>query len=335
MRYFNVLKPIIFLLVIVLLAACNYEGKAENGSNNSNEITLNAVSFLPKNNELTATLQEWIDRIDEATEGRVKVNWRGGGEVIPISEQYEAMNSGVVDINFTYVGQYQSMLPESRSIPISQIEPWEERENGFYELMVEQHKNINAMYLGRWLTGSPRLWLNKPIKNMDDLRNMSIRSAPNYSRFFDKLGISSAMIDPSEVYTSLQTGVVEGFVYGGLSGPRRDGWTDSSKYVLDEPFWTQNCVILMNNDKWEEISVEDQRAIIRASADYEKYMVAYYENLYKKERKELEKEGVSFIKLSNREEEKFLKVAYETEWKGLQKDVPELLEELKALTTKE
>ncbi|WP_221563139.1 TRAP transporter substrate-binding protein DctP [Alkalihalobacillus sp. TS-13] len=321
---------VVLTCLLVLSSACSAQSSGGEGS----DITLNAVSFLAKDHPLTATLHDWKDRVEEATDGRVKVNWRGGADVIPIGEQFEAMQSGAIDINFTYIGQYQSLMPESLSIALSQFQPWEEREQGFYDYMVERHKELDVMYIGRWLTGSPRLWLNEPIDAVSDLKGMSIRSAPNYNRFFEALGINSKMIDPSEVYTSLQTGVVKGFVYGGFSGPRKDGWTDSTKYVVDHPFWTQNCVILMNNSKWGDISEEDQKAIIEATAEYEEYMVDYYKKQDKKEIEELKANGVELIELPEPEAEKFLETAYETEWKHLEGEVPELVDKLRELTTK-
>lgn len=334
-------KLLILLIVpLILLAACS---NGENKSNESagqeeqanEEIVLNAVSFLPKDHELTKTLHTWIENIEEATEGRVKVDWRGGEEVIPVGEQFEALDSGVIDINFTYVGQYQTQLPESLALPLSQITPWEERENGFYDFMVERHETIGVKYIGRWLTGSPRLWLNDPISSVDELKNKKIRSAPNYNRFFDELGITSVMIDPSEVYTSLQTGIVDGFVYGGLSGPRQDGWTDSSKYVLDIPFWTQNCVILFNEDSWDQIDEKDQEAIMAATWEYEKEMVAYYEDIFEEERQELLDIGVEFITLSEEDTEYFLDLAYDTEWDYIATEEPEIVEEIRHLTESE
>ncbi len=326
----------VVISLILLLTGCSSNTSNTSGSdeNPTKSITLNAVSFLAKDNPLTATIPDWMKAVEEATDGRVKINWRGGADVIPISEQFEALNSGVIDVNFTYVGQYQTQLPESLSIALSQLTPWEERETGFYDTMVERHKEIGAIYLGRWLTGSPRIWLKEPIKSISDLENMKIRSAPNYNRFFDDLGIASAMIDPAEVYTSLQTGVVEGFVYGGLSGPRKEGWTDSTKYVLDIPFWTQNCTILMNNSKWDEISKEDQQAIIAATAQYEKGMVDYYTNLDVEERKELEKIGVEFISLPEMDKQKFLDMAYRSEWGFIKAEKPELVDTLRKQTTK-
>ncbi|WP_026701955.1 TRAP transporter substrate-binding protein DctP [Salibacterium aidingense] len=334
------------LLLITLLAACGDSTDQETTESNASEdessntddeiVTLDAVSFLGKGDPLTATIEDWINSVENATEGRVEINWRGGADVIPIEEQFESMNSNVIDINFTYIGQYQSDLPISRALPLSQLKPWEERNSGFYDFMDEQHNEIGVKYIGRWLTGSPRLWLNEPVETVDDLNNRVIRSTPNYTRFFDELGISSSMIDPSEVYTALQTGQVEGFVYGGLTGPRKDGWTDSAKYVLDEPFWTQNCTILMNNDSWDNISSEDQEAIMEATAEYERDMVEYYESQFEEERQTLKENDVEFIEFPEEEEEKFLNTAYDVEWESLQSESStELVEKARELATKE
>ena len=324
----------------IFLTACSSGSSTEDGGAAAGEkqevIELNAVSFLQKDHALTATIHEWIKKMEEATNGQVKINWRGGPDVIPISEQFSAVTSGAIDIIFNYTGQYQSQAPEVNALPLSQLTPWEERENGLYDKMVQVHdEKLNVRYIGRWLSGSPRLWLTEPIDSVDDLKGMKIRTAPNYIRFFEALGIAPVNIDPAEVYTSLQTGVAEGFVFGGLIGPRNDGWTDSAKYVLDHPFWNQNCTILMNNDKWNQISPENQEAIIAATAEYERYMVDYYNQQDEQERKELENIGVQFITLPEEEAKKFLDTAYQVEWDYLAEQIPDGLEELRKLTEKQ
>src|SRR5690625_863080 len=119
----------IFLITpLLLLVACSNgnndgNGSTAQGEQADGELVLNAVSFLPKDHELTKTLHTWIENIEEATDGRVQVDWRGGEEVIPVGEQFEALDSGVIDINFTYVGQYQTQLPESLALTLSKITP--------------------------------------------------------------------------------------------------------------------------------------------------------------------------------------------------------------------
>lgn len=342
MKLFSKIQLLIFLLSLSLLVACSgsTEGEEKTSaekSDESQEITLNAVSFIATDNPGVDTVQDWIDSVEEATEGRVKVDWKGGPEVIPVSEQFEAMNSNVVDIVFGFIGQYESQLPESLAFALSEHTPWEERENGFYDYMVEGHEDLNVRYIGRWLTGSPRIWLNEPVEKVEDFNNRVIRTSPNYQRFFNELGISSSMIDQSELYTSLQTGVVEGFVYGTLYGPNKNGWTDTTKYVLDVPFWTQNAIILMNDFNWDAISSEDQQAITEATAEYEKDMVEYYEKVDEEEKKDLKEVGVELFKFENEEEEKkFLDLAYGAEWSYLKDELSEEdFKKVRSLSTKD
>ena len=325
-----------FLVIIIFNSACSNKVVNEIHDEQSIEpVTFTAVSFLPRNDPLTITLDEWIREVELATNGRVKIDWKGGANIIPVNLQFEALQSEVIDVLFTYTGQYHSQTPAVSALPLSQLTPWEERKNGLYEKMVKEHETLGVQYIGRWLSGSPRIWLNEPIDSLKDLEGMQIRSAPNYRRFFNNIGISSVMVAPTEVYTSLQTGVVKGFVYGGLVGPRRNGWTDSSKYILDHPFWNQNCTILMNSNKWNEISKEDQKAIINATVAYEKNMVDHYLKADKLEKEELLKAGIEFIQLTADDGEKFTNKAYEPEWEYLQEKVPDKVERLRELTARE
>src|SRR5699024_9385873 len=124
--------------------------------------------------------------------------------------------------------------------------------------------------------------------------------------------------------TSLQTGVVEGFVYGGMLGIKENGWEEVAPYVLDHPFWEQNATILMNNDKWNSIPEEYQQIIIDTTEEYERYMVEYYTDATEKEIETLKEQGVEFITFDSQEDaDKFLEMAYEVEWEYLEEEVPE------------
>jgi hypothetical protein len=66
----------------------------------------------------------------------------------------------------------------------------------------------------------------------------------------------------------------------------------------------------------------------------EKEVVASFDNLAKKERPLLLKEGIEVIELPPGEREKFLKVAYEEGWKDVLAKNPEAGAKLKELLTK-
>jgi len=93
----------------------------------------------------------------------------------------------------------------------------------------------------------------------------------------------------------------------------------------------------MNDSNWDTISSEDQQAITEATAEYERDMVEYYEDVDEKEEKDLKDAGVELFKFENDEEEKeFLDLAYSAEWSYLKGELSkEDYEKIRSLSTKD
>lgn len=297
-------------------------------------IVLKAISFLPVDHPLMATIPAWIEKVGKATDGLVTVNWVGGPEVTPALEQIEAVRTGVVDVNFNVTAYYEPLAPELRAFSLSERTPWEERQVGFYDFMVERHKKVGTMYLGRWLSEqSFYLWVNKPVQELADLKGRKLRTRALYDRFMRELGIVPVSVDHGEVYTSLERGMVEGFGWP-ILGPADYGWTEVTKYVIDHPFFNQNATILVNLDVWNRIPANLQQAIMKATAEYERDMVAHFIEASRKERERLQGMGVQFIRFSPEEGERYAKTALEVEWQFLVTQVPDMITDLKKISSK-
>lgn len=298
-------------------------------------VTLQAISFLPQNDPLAAVIPQWIDMVKKATGGSVTINWKGGPEIVPALEQSAAVRNGVVDIDFNVTAYYATEAPELSAFTLSQLQPWEERQNGFYDFMVERHNNIGLTYLGRWLGEQPfYLWVNKPVAKIDDLKGRSLRTRALYDRFMKALGITPVSVDQGEVYTALQRNIVEGFGWP-LLGARASGWTEVTKNIIDIPFYgANNAVILMNPKSWDKLSDQQKAQVQKATADFEHYMVDYFKAENEKERAALVAAGVNFIKFSPEDTTKYLDTAYAVEWKDIETKVPDLVAKLKELTSK-
>ena len=124
--------------------------------------------------------------------------------------------------------------------------------------MVEEHaKKINARYLGRIQISPFYLWTKKEPKTLADLRGLKMRSGVLYDRLMREFGMVPVTINAPEVYTALQSGIVDGFGWP-VTGPLKRGWLDTVKYVIDLPFFgASNVVALMNLDKWKALPQGD------------------------------------------------------------------------------
>ena len=314
--FFKVLCASALVLFLVSGAWGPSEAKAE-------AIHLKTVCFLPSSHPLAAVIPMYVDKVKERTKGEIVIDFLGGPEIIPGPEQVKALERGKsVGMVFTVVSQYEALVPEAATTNLSKLLPWEERQSGYYDLLVESHKKANLMYLGRWIYGPFYLWTKKPVSKLEDLKGMRMRTGALYDRFMKQLGIVPVSIAPGDVYVALERGMADGFGWP-ILGARKDGWTTKVKYLIGHPFYNQNGTILMNRENWDKLQPAQQQMLKDASAEFERIMVDYSQKEIDKEMKILkEQEGLKIIEFSPAEAEKYVSTAYSALAEALAPKIP-------------
>lgn len=307
----------------MLLAGCGDEAglqaHASDGGNDDQKFELRMVSFLSQDHRFTRdVIPLYKEMIEEGTDGRVEIQWLGGSETIPPRDQFDAVSNGMVDMVFNAGSFYNNVMPVVDSMLLSPYSPLEERENGYYDFMVEQFLSHNVRYLGRWVMDTPfYLWTNKEVENISDLDGATFRSNPIYHEIFKELGIEPLNIAPGDVYTSLERGMVDGFGFP-LFGPRESGWTEVTKYIIDAPFLAQNTTILMSERTYSSMPEDLARQVEEITREFELAASEYWEKSSDEEVVNLESHGVEFISIDAGEKESFQEIVREVKWSELE-----------------
>ena len=267
---------------------------------------LNAVSFLPKDHPLCKMIHVWVDRVNSGCSEAIKIDWLGGGEVIPGSDQAESLQSNIVQVIFNPTAYYAPLAPEVNAFALSKLSMSEERKpGGFYEYMDARHQKIGIKYIGTWLYDPFYLRVNKPVKTLEDLKGIKMRTSALYDRFMKKLGMVPVTVKFGDTFTSLERGLVNGFGFATL-GPRSWGWLKNCKYIIDIPFYTrQNTLILMNLKVWDGLDKTVQNEIMDITKKFEPEMEAYFKEQIKEEWKKYDEMGIKRVKFSPSENKKY------------------------------
>lgn len=324
-----------FLCCLLLLAGCgsnSASGPASSPGASSGPVELKLVSFLALDHPFPKDMIPlWKEKVEKELNGAVTIRVVGGPESLPVGDQFDAVRNGVVDIGFNVSSYYGHLMPESHSLNLSPFTPAEERENGYFDYMSDRFKQNNLVYLGRWLSESPYyFWTNKKIQALDELKSSKFRSNSTYHEVMLALDMVPMEVNPGDVYTSLERKMVDGFGFP-LLGPRLNGWTEVTKYLIDEPFLNQNATILMNVKSFESLSPENQQKLLALTKDFETEMVEYFKKENEKEKQTLQEKGVELIKLSSEDSKKFQEIVKREKWGVLEKAVPDQVDELKKL----
>jgi TRAP-type C4-dicarboxylate transport system substrate-binding protein len=248
-------------------------------------------------------------------------------------DQVQAAQRGMIDMVFTTNAYYLSVLPEVDSLKLSVLTPMEERTSGAWAYLNTLHEQrIGLRYHARLgLDLKFHLYTTKPIKSAD-LKGLNIRVSANQLQAIKALGANPIVIPPTEVYAALERHVVDGYCWPSV-GIRDWGWNKVTKYVVDPGFFNVPNPVLINLKTWNSLPKKLQDILNEAAVEGEKKAVALFDDLLKKERPILQKEGIDVIVLLPAEKEKFLKVAYDEAWKEILDRSPQTVPKLKELLT--
>jgi TRAP-type transport system periplasmic protein len=293
---------------------------------------MRAVSFTPKNDAVMAMANVWVNEMNAKLGGQVRINYVGGPEVIGRFQQVEAIRNGVIDILFPAANDYQDQMPASGGFVLSKLSPSEERKSGFYDFMVKEHtERLGVRYLGRVQVSPFYLWTKIEPKRLEDMRGLKMRTGVLYDRMMREFGMVPVTINAPEVFTAIDSGVVDGFGWP-VTGPLRRGWLDKVRYVVDLPFFgASNVVILMNQRRWDALPKPVQDQIVAMTAEFEGRMVAHFEKANEDEWKEIGTR-VKRVTFSDAENKRYLDTAYELEWQALQQRAPDQIGQLRRLS---
>jgi TRAP-type transport system periplasmic protein len=297
------------------------------------ETVLKAITYAPlsKVEDSMVIFKRWVDKVNTAGKGEIRVELLGGPEVFPVSDQINALSKGLVDAVMTF-SVHTPIVPEIDTSGLSDVTPTEERNNGYLELLDKAHEKINVKVVGRTATQSGfYIFSKQPIRTLADFKNVKIRSHSGYDPLFKKVGAIPIGMNISEIYGALERGIVGAapypiFVYD-------MGLQEVTKFALADAFWPSHTTfIYINLKKFNSLTPKQQAILVNAQIENEKDMAAIDADLIATERGKLETAGMTFTHLSPDEAKKWHDMANESRFDALSSKVsPEQMSKIKSL----
>jgi len=313
------------MIASVLALAVGIPGAAQ-----AAEVTLRGVNAFQEGSAFAKPFEDFINKVNEDGKGVIRINYIGGPRAMPPFEVGNAIKTGVVDLGNVTSAFYTNLMPEAEALKLATRTIQEQRRNGAWEFVNDLHvKRMNAYYLARTGDGVPfHLYLNKPI-DKPDLKGLTIRVTPIYRAFFTELGANLVQTAPGEVYTALERGVVDGYGWP-IQGIFDLGWQERTKFRVDPGFYQVDVNILVNNDKWKQLS-DEQRAVLTKAAAWVEERNALNAEINAKEKERQAAAGLKTITLDGAAKDKWLSMAAESGWGFVKKIAPDNADKLRQL----
>lgn len=266
-------KILALVLMLALMIPCAALAADPNGTA---EITFSYGDVNPFGHVIVNAAEYFRDQLYEKTNGRIWMEIYPSGQLGDDAECYQGMQMGAVDM---YRGNASSLTDFGKNQISALALPYIFRDrNHFWDVCTSELGDSILANLQECGTGMVALCFldegarnffttTKPVTKLADLAGQKIRVQQS-ALMMDTvaaLGASPTPVDYAELYTALQSGIVDGAENPPASYYSNKFYEVAPYYVLDGHTYSPS-VILISEMMWNTLSAEDQ-AIMREVAD--------------------------------------------------------------------
>jgi TRAP-type mannitol/chloroaromatic compound transport system substrate-binding protein len=233
-------------------------------------VTLRIQTHYATEHPTGKLLAEWVDDVQTMSNGEITVEMFYSSSVVATTETFDAAINGIVDCDATG-GAYQTGKNAAFQFVGDLMggydTPWQQYSwlyyGGGYDAAQQLYNAQNMQLIGWSIYGQESLSSSKPLRGFEDLKGWKFRSPPGMeTEIFEELGASPIVMDFTEIFTALETGIIDGADASGLANNVGLGLYDIVKHATYPGFHSMPADHLACNlDIWNELT-DVQRRII-------------------------------------------------------------------------
>ncbi|HIR44304.1 MAG TPA: TRAP transporter substrate-binding protein [Candidatus Ventrisoma faecale] len=260
-------------LTVAMLGGCANAGASSSAEATAeNPMVLTLAHGLSETHTVHIAMTEFADKVEERTDGRIQVRILPNGQLGSENENMEQLMAGVISMTkvsapglATYNESYHTFgLPyifddTQDFYHVMDSEPMQE-----FFLSSADDGFVTITY---YTSGARSFYtVNKPIRTPADLKGLKIRVQDMKSQtdMLNALGGIPVAMAYGDVYTSLQTGIIDGTENNETALTTGKHGEICKVFSTDEHAMIPD-VLVMSAKTWAAISPEDQEIILEAA----------------------------------------------------------------------
>lgn len=237
------------------------------------EMTLKFQSSDPAGNPNFELQTAWANSIDGLTGGKIAVELLPVESIVAHNETQDAIAAGILDGHITDVSYFSGRDPAFGLIG-NPVGAWSDpqqmfdfmNDGGGRALMNELENPYGLEFIGATTPGLEAFVSKVPLNGVADLQGLKLRAPEGLiQNVFAAAGASPVNLPGSEVFTSLDKGVIDAADYSVFSTNAAQGLHDVATYPVYPGFHSMPLVeVSMSKAKWDALDADTQNILIES-----------------------------------------------------------------------
>jgi tripartite ATP-independent transporter DctP family solute receptor len=255
---------------------------------------------------------EFARLVKERTNGRIVVEVYHSKQLGDEKAVIEQVQLGAIDFTRVSISPVSAFVRDLDAFQLPYLyrdsnHMWKVLNGPIGQEILKKLEASNFVGLGWFEAGSRNFYTKKQVKTVADLKGMKIRvqQAPLMVGMVEALGAVATPLSFGEVYSALQTGVIDGAENNWPSYLSTSHYEVAKYFITDEHTRVPEITIA-SKKVFDKLSKEDQAIIKKAMEDAEPYQIKLWGEFEKVAEKTVREKGSIITEVSPKEKKKFM-----------------------------
>jgi TRAP-type C4-dicarboxylate transport system substrate-binding protein len=256
--------------------------------------------------------EAFIQELEERSGGRIKTSYFGGGSLLKPPGMYNGIELGITDMGFAHVEYTPGRFPvtEACDLPLGYPSGWVSNMvvNDFYnKFKPKEWDKVKVLWMH---ASTPNVMITtKPVRNLEDLKGLTIRAPGRVGDTVKALGASPAPMPIMEVYDGLSKGVIQGvntpfetlktFRFGEVAKYTTSSWQVGNIYTF---------YVAMNKKSYEKLPPDLKGILDELCGEYKEKFALMWNSVDFDGKDFASEKGVEILQLSKKDVDQWKKV---------------------------
>jgi tripartite ATP-independent transporter DctP family solute receptor len=297
------------LLMGSILAACGKEATTgtKDGSSKAEEpkYTFRLADNQPPDYPTVVGDKKFAELVDERTNGRIKIEVFPSAQLGDEKSVLEQVQLGAIEftrINSSPLAEFNDQFT-ALGLPYvfeSEEHLWNFLNGEMGTKLLDGLEQSKMKGLAYYDSGSRSFYSTKPLKGVKDLKGQKIRVQQSKINidFMAALGASATPMPYGEVFSALQTGIIDGAENNIPSLDSSNHYQEAKNFILDHHQRIPE-VLLISKAAWDKLSEKDQKIVKQAALDSVQAQRDEWDKWEERSTKKLKEAGVTFTEVDD------------------------------------
>ncbi|MCD7107718.1 TRAP transporter substrate-binding protein [Rhizobium sp. DKSPLA3] len=238
------------------------------------EITLRSADIHPDGYPTVEAVKYMGQLLSERTNGRIKIEVSNNAVLGNEKDTIEQTRFGVIDMNRVNAAPFNNLVPETTVLGLPFLFRSTEHmhhtvDGPIGDEVLKAFEPHGLVGLAFYDSGARSFYTTKkPIETLDDLKGMKIRVQQSdlWIAMMQAFGANPTPMPMGEVYSSLETGVVDGAENNWPSYESARHFEVAKNYTLTEHSLNPE-ILVISKISWDKLTPEDQTLLRQAAKD--------------------------------------------------------------------